>query len=65
MTYTFQSYIRTSPRKLKLVELRESLNAAQVGGLIAHALGEVDVFFVDNEEHGTIMEYKIKRIKRS
>lgn len=63
MTYTFRSYIRTSPRKLKLVEMRHGINAAQVGGLIAHALGEVDVFYVDDEVQGTVLEYKIGKAR--
>lgn len=58
MSYTLCTYRRPSPRKLYLIEKRENLSAAQLGGLIAHALEDVDAFLVTDEVVGTIMSYR-------
>ena len=57
MTYTVTAFMRTSPRKLRLVEQREGLNAAQLGGAIAHLIEEVDTFVVTDETAGSVLRY--------
>lgn len=64
MSFRLCTYRQISPRKSRLIEDRQGLSAAQLGGMIAHAIDNTDEFIVYDQRVGSIiMRYKRKGMR--